>query len=256
MESMFEPIKDEVEHFSHEVKKFIIVLLNSHFEIQPDELAHMPVSKGVLSSEDWGNLVDSVEVRHDAHLFVQLGRLGEASLLTEVLQSEDVCAALRSSTDQFRGVDLDKTVLVEILSEQRAYAGGYSENSLFSGRSKIDDSVVQTSLKLYSNFLVVTFFGFLLLFLNGIVELLAHNLLRGIFDLERELVGGPVNNKKFVDLDFNFLGAGLDGLVRLLDGSFDVYYAFTGDSSHIFDLVLGHGLGLEGHSLHRRELLP
>ena len=51
------------------------MLFNGHFQIEADELAHVPVSKTVLSSENWSDFKNSLEVTHHTHLLVKLRRL-------------------------------------------------------------------------------------------------------------------------------------------------------------------------------------
>lgn len=51
------------------------MLFNSHLDIQSDKLTHMSMGKRVLSSEDWTDFENSLEVPHNTHLFIKLWRL-------------------------------------------------------------------------------------------------------------------------------------------------------------------------------------
>jgi hypothetical protein len=66
------------------------MFFDSHLDIQPYELAHMPMSKGILSSEDRSDLVNSLEVTHNTHLLVKLRGLSQACFSIEVTKSEDI----------------------------------------------------------------------------------------------------------------------------------------------------------------------
>jgi hypothetical protein len=48
------------------------------------------MGEGVLCSENWSDLEDSLEVAHHAHLLVELRGLGEAGLAVEVAKVEHV----------------------------------------------------------------------------------------------------------------------------------------------------------------------
>lgn len=91
--SFSELFEHEWEKFSEEVQEFEIMLLYGHFDIQTDELTHVPVSEGVLSSEDWTDFEDFLEISHDAHLLVQLWGLGKAGFSTKVSKVEDISSS-------------------------------------------------------------------------------------------------------------------------------------------------------------------
>lgn len=63
----------ERQEFSEVFQDFEVVLLDGHFQIETNKLAHMTMGEGVFGSEHWGNLKDSLEVSHHTHLLVELG---------------------------------------------------------------------------------------------------------------------------------------------------------------------------------------
>lgn len=117
---LFNALEDVDEQICHHVKKFKVVLLYGHLHIQSCELAHMTVGKGVLSSENRSDFKHSVEVCHQAHLFVKLGRLGETSVSLEVLELEHIRTSFRTPSYQFGSVDFHEPILHEELAEQKA----------------------------------------------------------------------------------------------------------------------------------------
>ena len=70
------------------------MLLNGHFEIEAYEFTHVTMGEGVLGPEDGTDFEYSLEVGHNAHLLVELGRLGKAAFPAEVLEVEDIRASL------------------------------------------------------------------------------------------------------------------------------------------------------------------
>lgn len=70
------------------------MLFDDQFRVQPYKLAHVPVSERILSSEDGSDFKYFLEITHHAHLFVELGGLGEAGIFTKILEAEHVGAAL------------------------------------------------------------------------------------------------------------------------------------------------------------------
>jgi hypothetical protein len=88
------------EHVSEEIKDFEVVLVEHHLDIETCELAQVTVGVGVLSTEDWTDLENSLHVTAKDHLLVELRALSEASLLAEVVKSEDVGTTFGSTTDK------------------------------------------------------------------------------------------------------------------------------------------------------------
>lgn len=70
------------------------MVLEFHFNIKSCEFAKMSVGVRVLSTENWSDFEDALEVAAERHLLVELGALGETRVLLEVLQAEHVRAAL------------------------------------------------------------------------------------------------------------------------------------------------------------------
>ncbi len=82
-------LPESAEHVQEEpVEQFhdlVVVLLDGHLEIKPDELGHMPVSVGVLGTEDGADFVDTLEVSSNCHLLGKLRRLREERLACDVI---------------------------------------------------------------------------------------------------------------------------------------------------------------------------
>lgn len=258
-ESGLESVEDEGEELSHEIEELEVVLVDGHFNIQSGELTHVSVSEGLLGSEDGADLEDSVEVGHDTHLLVELRRLGEASLLVEVLELEDVGSSLRSTSDELGGMDLDESVLEKELSEELADSRGDSEDGLVGGCSEIDDSVVESGLESNDGSLVTLL---LLLSASGLslslgcvvvvtlslgLSLLESSL--SVLELEGELRSGSGDDVELKDLELLLLRAGDDFLLRLGDLGLNIDDGFLGDSRDPLDHLLGDALVGEGDAL-------
>jgi hypothetical protein len=65
-------LKDEQEHLVDHVHDLMVVVLESHLEIETGELGQVPVGVGVLSPEDGANLVHPLHISGDGHLLGQL----------------------------------------------------------------------------------------------------------------------------------------------------------------------------------------
>lgn len=63
------------------------------------------------------NFEHALEVRHHSHLFVKLGRLGQAGRLAKIVKLEHVGSAFRAPTDDLGCVDLSVTVIPAVLTE-------------------------------------------------------------------------------------------------------------------------------------------
>jgi hypothetical protein len=96
------------------------MLLEAHLQIESCELTHVSMSKGVLSSENWSDFKDSVQVSHNSHLFVELRRLSKTGLMFEVFKLENIGSSLRASSNKFRRVNFDEFILVKEFSEKLA----------------------------------------------------------------------------------------------------------------------------------------
>jgi hypothetical protein len=121
--SRFNSIENEYEKVSQHVEHFEIMFFNGHFHIESRELAKVTVGVGVLSSKDWSNLKNTIEIGTESHLLVKLGTLGKACLLTEVLHLEDIGTAFRGTGNHFRGMNLYEIVLHHEFSVEAADAG-------------------------------------------------------------------------------------------------------------------------------------
>jgi len=55
-----------------DVQNLMVMLLESHLHIQPDELGHVAMSEGFLGTEDTADLEDALKVTTDNHLLVEL----------------------------------------------------------------------------------------------------------------------------------------------------------------------------------------
>ena len=68
------PCLDSFEHkdhkFTNQIQNFKVMILKLHFKIETCELAQMTVSVRILSTEDWTNLKNSLEVSAEGHLLV------------------------------------------------------------------------------------------------------------------------------------------------------------------------------------------
>ena len=77
------------------------MVLEFHLHIETSEFTEMSVGVRVLSTEDWTNLENSLQITTKSHLFVELRTLGKASISLEVLELKHVGTTLRCSTNQF-----------------------------------------------------------------------------------------------------------------------------------------------------------
>lgn len=100
----------------------MVVFLDGHFEIETSEFAHVTMSESVFCSEDRANFEHSFEVTLNAHLLVKLRRLGKACILLEVLELEDVGTTFGRASNQFRSMDFNEVLAVQVLTEQLADA--------------------------------------------------------------------------------------------------------------------------------------
>ena len=86
--------EEEGQKFTEVLKDLEVVLLDGHFKIETYEFTHVSMGEGILGPEDGTDLEYSLEVGHNAHLLVELGRLGKATFPAEVLEVEDIRASL------------------------------------------------------------------------------------------------------------------------------------------------------------------
>lgn len=100
-----------VEQVLSHVQDFVVVLVDTHFQIQADEFGQVAVSVGVLSAEDGSDFEDTLQVTHQGHFLVELGTLSEVARATHVVQLEDRGTTFRSSTDHLGAVDFSEVVV-------------------------------------------------------------------------------------------------------------------------------------------------
>lgn len=100
------------------VKNLKVGVLDLHFQIETSELGHVPRGVGVLGTEDRARAENTLTTSSNLELLVELGRLGEESLLSEVGESEDVTATLRGGTDKAGGLELLEMTGLEVVAEE------------------------------------------------------------------------------------------------------------------------------------------
>ena len=81
---------------------------DGHFKIQTGELAQVSAGIGILGPKHGTHLIDAAEIPDDRQLLVELGRLGQAGRLAEVVGGEHAGPALRLARDELGRVDLDE----------------------------------------------------------------------------------------------------------------------------------------------------
>ena len=67
----------------------VVVLLKSHLNVQPRELAQMSVRVAVLRTEHGSHREDTLNIRADRHLLVELRRLCQIGRALEVRHLEE-----------------------------------------------------------------------------------------------------------------------------------------------------------------------
>ena len=152
------------------------MLFDCHLDIQSDEFTHVAMGEWVLCSENWTDFKYTLEVTHNTHLLIELGRLCETGFSVEIVETEDIWSSFWSTSDQLWSVDFYKIIIETVFSEELADSWGQFKDGLLSSGSEIDYSIVETSFHfndrgnirlLYFLFnLFYFFFFFLLLFLR------------------------------------------------------------------------------------------
>uniref|UniRef100_A0A7S3CR00 Uncharacterized protein n=1 Tax=Strombidium rassoulzadegani TaxID=1082188 RepID=A0A7S3CR00_9SPIT len=250
LEDVDEQVGEHVEHLE-------VVLLDRHLHIEARELAQMPVRVGVLGPEHGSDLEDAVEVGAESHLLVELGALGEAGLLAEVLELENVGPALGGPSDHLGGVDLDEVVLDHELSVELADAGLDLEDGLVRGHSQVDDAVVEPDVLLDDDLLLLrAVLGFLLGLLAALLGCLVGDKPARILELEGEDGRRLVDHPELLHLDLDLLAAGLDGHLGHDDLALDLDDRLAGHLAGILHHALADRVVLSQDALDGRELLP
>lgn len=139
-------------------------------------------------------LIHLAEVGRHSHLLGQLRALGQESTAPEIVDLEDLGAALCGCGLQLRSLDLDEAIAIENLSEFAGDHGPDTEQGLVAGVPEVEDTVVQARL----------------------------GSLWGLVVVKRQ-VASSVDNVDRVDLDLEFLvGGGADRLRGNLQGAGDL----------------------------------
>ena len=100
-----------------------MVLDEAELDVERDVLREVAHGVVRLGAEDRADLVDPLEDA-DQLLLVELRALGEVRRPAEVVDREDVGAALGRGLDELGGVDLGEAVGVEGLAEAAQAGGG------------------------------------------------------------------------------------------------------------------------------------
>jgi len=82
--SVTKPLEDCDERVPDGLHNLVVVIVECHLDVQTDKLGKMTMCVGVLGSEHTADGVDTIEVRCDTHLFVQLWGLCEVRAALEV----------------------------------------------------------------------------------------------------------------------------------------------------------------------------
>lgn len=91
-------------------------------------------------------LIHLAKVGRNSHLLGQLGALCQEGAAPEVVDLEDLGAALCCGRLQLGGLDLDEAVAVEDIAELAGDHGPYAEQGLVAGVPEVEDAVAQTGL--------------------------------------------------------------------------------------------------------------
>ena len=138
-------LEDEQEHLVDHVHDLVVVVLESHLEIETGELGQVPVGVGVLSPEDGADFVHPLHICGDGHLLCQLRRLRQEGGAAEVVDLEHGGTGLGGSGLKFWRLDLSETLRIEEGSEEVGDTGTKTEDGVGDRCTKIDNSVGETS---------------------------------------------------------------------------------------------------------------
>jgi len=122
----------------------VIVVLESHLEIETGKLGQMPMGIRVLSPEDWANLVHLLHISGDGHLFGQLRGLCQERGTTEVVDLENGGTGLCGGGLEFGRLDLGEALRIEESSEEVGDTGTDAEDGVGDRGTEIDNSVGET----------------------------------------------------------------------------------------------------------------
>ena len=99
--ALVQALEDVIENLIEHVEDFMVMVLEAHLHVAAGELAQMTMGKRLLGAEDGADLENAVQIAHKSHLLVKLGRLGEVSVISEVVgELENVSTAFGGGGDQ------------------------------------------------------------------------------------------------------------------------------------------------------------
>ena len=134
-------LKYKQEHSVNHVHDLVVVVLESHLEVETGELGQVPVGVGVPSPEDRADIVHPLHISGDGHLFDQPGRLRQEGGTAEVVDLEHGRTGLSSGKLKFRRLDLGETMGIEEGSEKVDDAGANTENRVGDRGAEVDDAI-------------------------------------------------------------------------------------------------------------------
>mmetsp|Transcript_3478 Transcript_3478/g.8301 ORF Transcript_3478/g.8301 Transcript_3478/m.8301 type:complete len:331 (+) Transcript_3478:164-1156(+) len=104
--------QNDVQH----VQTLKVMLEDLHLHVQAGKLAQMAMSVAGFGTEDGANLKNAAKISTDGHLLVKLRRLGQGSILVEILELEHSRSALAGASNELGGVDLSESMSGQSLS--------------------------------------------------------------------------------------------------------------------------------------------
>lgn len=239
-------LEDKEHKILQHAHDLVIMLLELHLQIQTRKLRQMACRIRVLGPEHGSNLHDPAEMRRDEHLLVELRGLGQERGLPEVIELEDVCAALRGRAEDLRRLNEDEATLGEEFLEEGADAALDGEDGVVDFGAQVDGAVVEARVEADEG-TAVCFLFFLSLRREWALR---------VVDLQRQRDFGLVLDKELVDVHLEVLDRGaLDGLRGALDGARDGEGALGTDVLRELDHLLAELLAGGHDGLHCVEAL-
>lgn len=77
---LFQALEDVDKQLVKHIENLVVVLLESHLQIESHKLGHVAVSERVLGTENTADLVNALEISANNHLLVELRRLGQVGI--------------------------------------------------------------------------------------------------------------------------------------------------------------------------------
>ena len=141
--------------------------------------------------------------------------MSQASILLEVFEVEDVGAALRGSSNQFRCMYLNEVVLKHELAVNPTNTGLKSEDGLVCRHAQIDDTVVESHVLSNNGHSILTlFFTFLIRSCGPTFSFLIEYLATSILNLEGQDRHRLVTAPYFFDLKLDLLRTSSNRSIR------------------------------------------